>query len=58
MIKDLEQVSWKATPQGKTLNSIDDSDGQRTHLSDALGYLLWRESNLRGEVTFGSEAIV
>ena len=39
LIKDLEQVSFKADS-----NQIDkDRDRQRTHLSDALGYLLWQE---------------
>jgi hypothetical protein len=39
LIKDLEQVSYKADT-----NQIDkDRDRLRTHLSDALGYLLWQE---------------
>ena len=39
LIKDLEQVSFK-----QDSNQIDkDRDRQRTHLSDALGYLLWQE---------------
>ena len=39
LIKDLEQVSYKAET-----NQIDkDRDRMRTHLSDALGYLLWQE---------------
>jgi len=40
LIKDFEQVSYKADS-----NAIDkDKDRRRTHLSDALGYLLWQES--------------
>jgi len=39
LIKDFEQVSYKADS-----NAIDkDKDRHRTHLSDALGYLLWQE---------------
>ncbi|MGA2576973.1 MAG: terminase family protein [Bryobacteraceae bacterium] len=39
LIKDFEQVSYKADS-----NAIDkDRDRHRTHLSDALGYLLWQE---------------
>jgi hypothetical protein len=39
LIKDFEQVCFKADS-----NVIDkDRDRLRTHLSDALGYLLWQE---------------
>ncbi|HWB86051.1 MAG TPA: terminase family protein [Bryobacteraceae bacterium] len=39
LIKDFEQVSYKADS-----NQIDkDRDRRRTHLSDALGYLLWQD---------------
>ena len=39
LIKDFEQVSYK-----EDSTQIDkDKDRQRTHLSDALGYLLWQE---------------
>ena len=39
MIKDLEQVTYKANS-----GQIDKGrDSERTHLSDALGYLLWHE---------------
>jgi hypothetical protein len=39
LIKDLEQVTYKENTQ-----VIDkDRDPKRTHLSDALGYLLWQE---------------
>jgi hypothetical protein len=39
LIKDLEQVSYKADS-----NQVDkERDRKRTHLSDALGYLLWQE---------------
>jgi hypothetical protein len=39
LIKDFEQVCFK-----EDSNQIDkDRDRLRTHLSDALGYLLWQE---------------
>ena len=39
LIKDLEQVSYK-----EDSNQIDkDRDRNRTHLSDALGYLIWQQ---------------
>jgi PBSX family phage terminase large subunit len=44
LIKDFEQVQYKEGSQ-----VIDkDSDSRRTHLSDALGYLVWQESRDRG----------
>ena len=47
LIKDLEQVCFKADT-----NQIDkDRDRLRTHLSDALGYLLWQEC--RAEMKIG-----
>ena len=47
LIKDFEQVRYK---DDSTL--IDkETDPRRTHLSDALGYLLWEEC--RGRSPFG-----
>jgi hypothetical protein len=39
LIKDLEQVSYK--PDSNVIDK--DKDPKRTHLSDALGYLIWQE---------------
>ena len=39
LIKDFEQVAFKAD----TFQIDKDRDRQRTHLSDALGYLVWQE---------------
>jgi hypothetical protein len=39
MIKDLEEVSYK--PDSGAIDK--DKDPRRTHLSDALGYLIWQE---------------
>jgi hypothetical protein len=38
LIRDLEQVRWKADANGNTLRELDKSDPARTHVSDALGY--------------------
>jgi len=47
LIKDFEQVSYK-----EDSNVIDkDKDRRRTHLSDALGYLVWQEC--RPQATIG-----
>jgi hypothetical protein len=50
LIKDFEQVSYKADS-----NQIDkDRDRRRTHVSDALGYLVWQEC--RPEAEIGEQA--
>ena len=47
LIKDLEEVTYQ-----KDSTMIDKmSDPKRTHLSDALGYLIWQES--QGKNTVG-----
>ena len=43
LIKDFEQVAYKAD----TCQIDKDRDRMRTHLSDALGYLLWQECRPR-----------
>jgi len=46
LIKDLEQVAYKENTQ-----MIDkDRDPRRTHLSDALGYLVWQELRMGEKV--------
>jgi phage terminase large subunit len=52
LIKDFEQVSWKSDPHGNTLADLDKCDPMRTHVSDAVGYLIAREfpmGEMRGE---------
>jgi hypothetical protein len=46
LIKDLEQVCFKA----ETMIIDKDRDRARTHLSDALGYLIWQECRIQGTV--------
>jgi Terminase large subunit, T4likevirus-type, N-terminal len=43
LIRDFEQVCWKADPNGNQLADLDGSDPMRTHASDALGYMIARE---------------
>jgi hypothetical protein len=47
LIKDFEQVCWKADPHGSPLADLDKSDPMRTHVSDAMGYLTAREFPMR-----------
>jgi hypothetical protein len=43
LIKDFEQVCWRVDPNGNALADLDKSDSDRTHASDAVGYLVVRE---------------
>lgn len=47
LITDLYEVAWKT---GSANFQIDKSDGKRTHLSDALGYLIWEIARINGFV--------
>ncbi len=47
LIKDLETVTYK---EGSTQAIEKDRDPRRTHLSDALGYLIWQECRGAGTV--------
>jgi hypothetical protein len=40
LIRDLEQVRWKTDAYGNSLMELDKSDPKRTHVSDALGYMI------------------
>jgi hypothetical protein len=50
LIKDFEQVCWKADPHGNSLAELDKSDPMRTHVSDALGYLIAREFPMHAQM--------
>jgi hypothetical protein len=43
LIRDFEQVAWKPDASGNLTASVDKRDPRRTHVSDALGYLIHRE---------------
>jgi hypothetical protein len=47
LIKDFEQVSWKADAHGNSLAELDKSDTRRTHVSDAVGYLIAHKFPMR-----------
>lgn len=54
LIKDFEQVTYKEGSQ-----VIDkERDPKRTHLSDALGYLVWQEFGKKPQVGLGRERLV
>jgi hypothetical protein len=48
LAKDFEQVGWKTDANGNALAELDKSDGLRTHVSDALGYMIAKEFPMRG----------
>ena len=56
--KDLQQVVWKADVAGNITGAIDKSDRRRTHVSDALGYLVREEFALQGFIGFRQGRIV
>lgn len=49
LIKDFEQVCWKADPHGNPLAELDKSDPLRTHASDAAGYFVARQFPMRAQ---------
>jgi len=48
LIKDLRQVRWKRDSAGNPVGDVDKSDPRRTHMSDALSYLVASEFGLHG----------
>ena len=49
LILDFERVHWKVDLSGNSLTDIDKSDPARSHLSDALGYMIARDFGMRGQ---------
>jgi Terminase large subunit, T4likevirus-type, N-terminal len=49
LIKDFEQVCWKADSNGNPLAELDKSDPMRTHATDALGYFIARQFPMRAQ---------
>jgi hypothetical protein len=47
LIADLEQVMWAEDASGNRTGKLDASNAKRTHVSDALGYLIEKEFGLR-----------
>ncbi len=56
LVQDLERVRWSAA--GGTTGGIDKSDPMRSHLSDALGYMVSKEFAMRPKGVFGQGRIV
>jgi hypothetical protein len=52
---DFEQVMWKTDPHGNPLSKLDDSNKKLTHVSDAAGYLVWREFGLKQVSGYGRQ---
>jgi Terminase large subunit, T4likevirus-type, N-terminal len=50
LIRDFEQVCWKTDPHGNSLVELDKSDPSRSHVSDAVGYLIAREFPMRPQI--------
>jgi hypothetical protein len=55
LIRDLEQVSWKTDANGISIGDLDRSDRMRTHLSDALGYLIAWDFPMRAKIGYRRE---
>jgi phage terminase large subunit len=43
LIKDFRQVKWRRDANGNSIRDLDKSTRERTHVSDALGYLVAKE---------------
>lgn len=56
--KDLLGMRWKRDVAGNPVNDLDKSDRMRSHISDALGYLVMGEVKMRSKVGYGSERII
>jgi hypothetical protein len=40
LVKDFEEVIWKEDSSGRSLGVVDNTDPRRTHMADALGYMV------------------
>jgi len=54
LAKDFRQVVYVVDSHGNTIPEIDKRDRKRTHLSDAVGYLVWTEFPIRGKASWGT----
>jgi hypothetical protein len=52
LITDLERVSWKSDGAGNLSAELSNKDKMLTHVSDALGYCVWRHTDLRGKAKY------
>lgn len=51
LIKDFKKVSYQANSDGVITGLLDKSDAKRTHISDALGYMVEYNYSLRAKAT-------
>jgi hypothetical protein len=47
LIADMDQVAWKTDSDSNPITELDKSNAKRTHVSDALGYLIEKEFGLK-----------
>jgi hypothetical protein len=52
LAKDFNQVVYISDSHGNTIPDLDKSDKARTHISDALGYLIWAEFPIKPQVGY------
>jgi hypothetical protein len=57
LIRDLEQVCWKTDANGNSLMELDKSDPMRTHISDALGYMISYEFPMQAAIGYRRERL-
>jgi hypothetical protein len=57
LIGDLEQVCWKTDASGSPLMELDKSDPLRTHISDALGYMISYEFPMQAPIGYRRERL-
>ena len=58
LLQDFERVHWKTDGNGKPLGEIDKSDPARTHVSDALGYMIAQDFGMYPLYGYRSERII
>jgi Terminase large subunit, T4likevirus-type, N-terminal len=58
LIRDLEQVVWKADGHGNRGRELDKSDWRRTHASDALGYLIAQQFPMQASAGFRARSLL
>jgi len=51
-------VHWKTDVSGNALTDMDKSDPMRSHVSDALGYMIASQFPMRSSIGFRSERLL
>ena len=55
--RDFKEVKWKTDAGGNSTGTLDKGDKKRTHISDALGYVIYHEFGIRNVVGEKSEVV-